>query len=399
MSRPLFDQIDKIEDRDSDRNLFDIFDIKESDGIKLSIKKLQRLQQKYHPDKCDYDKLSDHDKKKCEIISKEITAIIEKLKKDDGYNRLRMGLQTSSNPQGEQSEQDKTKNEILDLQTEIKKDRRYYIPLIETYYTYNQPGGSDGYQAREIASLILEVIINDAKFKKLVDDILQKFIEKGITEMLNRVNNINIMITLLHSHIRDAIFNSGELPLSVFVNDTFDTLNSQLLHFIEKIVITSQGNYELHDIIDSYGFRKENSYNDYCISIKLFNYLMRYLFGSKKIIIPKSFSSFRNHLDKCIDDINYIPYRKETPQMDSTDIDTLIQRKFIDLLKNHYLFPLPKDTSFSGGSKSRRIRRRKHNRKTHRKHARKTHHKRVSKSHKRRRHSRLVRKHKKHTRR
>jgi hypothetical protein len=51
-----------------------------------------------------------------------------------------------------------------------------------------------------------------------------------------------------------------------------------------------------------------------------------------------------------------------------------------------------------GGSKSRRIRRRKHNRKTHHKHARKTHHhKRVSKTHKRRRHSRSVRKHKKHT--
>jgi hypothetical protein len=42
-----------------------------------------------------------------------------------------------------------------------------------------------------------------------------------------------------------------------------------------------------------------------------------------------------------------------------------------------------------GGSKSRRIRRRKHNRKTH--------HKRVSKTYKRRRHSRSVRKHKKHT--
>jgi hypothetical protein len=50
-----------------------------------------------------------------------------------------------------------------------------------------------------------------------------------------------------------------------------------------------------------------------------------------------------------------------------------------------------------GGSKSRRIRRRKHNRKTHRKHARKTRHKRESKSHKHRRHSRAARKHKKHT--
>ena len=57
------------------------------------------------------------------------------------------------------------------------------------------------------------------------------------------------------------------------------------------------------------------------------------------------------------------------------------------------------DVVLLGGVKSRRIRRRKHNRKTHRKHARKTHHKRASKSHKRRRHSRVVRKHKKHTRR
>ena len=50
-----------------------------------------------------------------------------------------------------------------------------------------------------------------------------------------------------------------------------------------------------------------------------------------------------------------------------------------------------------GGAKSRRIRRRKHNRKTHRKHARKTHHKRASKSHKRSHRSRAARKHKKHT--
>jgi len=57
----------------------------------------------------------------------------------------------------------------------------------------------------------------------------------------------------------------------------------------------------------------------------------------------------------------------------------------------------PLSTDESGGSKSRRIRRRKHNRKTHRKHARKTHHKRASKSHKHRRHSRAARKHKKHT--
>jgi hypothetical protein len=47
--------------------------------------------------------------------------------------------------------------------------------------------------------------------------------------------------------------------------------------------------------------------------------------------------------------------------------------------------PIP----LEGGSKSRRTRRRKHNRKTH--------NKRVSKTHKRRRHSRSVRKHKKHT--
>jgi hypothetical protein len=46
-------------------------------------------------------------------------------------------------------------------------------------------------------------------------------------------------------------------------------------------------------------------------------------------------------------------------------------------------------TTTQGGAKSRRIRRRKHNRKTHHKH--------VSKTHKRRRHSRSVRKHKKHT--
>lgn len=52
-----------------------------------------------------------------------------------------------------------------------------------------------------------------------------------------------------------------------------------------------------------------------------------------------------------------------------------------------------------GGSKSRRIRRRKHNRKTHHKHARKTHHKRTSKTHKRAHRSRAARKHKKHTRR
>lgn len=57
----------------------------------------------------------------------------------------------------------------------------------------------------------------------------------------------------------------------------------------------------------------------------------------------------------------------------------------------------PLSTDKSGGSKSRRIRRRKHNRKTHRKHARKTHHKRASKSHKHRRHSRAARKHKNHT--
>jgi hypothetical protein len=50
-----------------------------------------------------------------------------------------------------------------------------------------------------------------------------------------------------------------------------------------------------------------------------------------------------------------------------------------------------------GGSKSRRTRRRKHNRKTHHKQARKTHHKRAPKSHKRKRHSRAARKHKKHT--
>ena len=47
------------------------------------------------------------------------------------------------------------------------------------------------------------------------------------------------------------------------------------------------------------------------------------------------------------------------------------------------------DDGHDGGSKSRRTRRRKHNHKTH--------HKRASKSHKRRRHSRVVRKHKKHT--
>ena len=52
---------------------------------------------------------------------------------------------------------------------------------------------------------------------------------------------------------------------------------------------------------------------------------------------------------------------------------------------------LSEDVAAQGGSKSRRIRRRKH--------ARKTHHKRASKSHKRRRHSRVARKHKKHTRR
>ena len=51
-----------------------------------------------------------------------------------------------------------------------------------------------------------------------------------------------------------------------------------------------------------------------------------------------------------------------------------------------------------GGSKSRRTRRRKHNRKTHHKHARKTHHKR--KHHSRSRsHSRAARKHKKYSRR
>ena len=61
-----------------------------------------------------------------------------------------------------------------------------------------------------------------------------------------------------------------------------------------------------------------------------------------------------------------------------------------------YNFDLSETTS-QGGSKSRRTRRRKHNRKTHHKHARKTHHKRASKSHKRKRHSRAARKHKKHT--
>jgi len=55
------------------------------------------------------------------------------------------------------------------------------------------------------------------------------------------------------------------------------------------------------------------------------------------------------------------------------------------------------DVPVLGGAKSRRIRRRKHNRKTHRKHARKTHHKRASKSHKRSHRSRAARKYKKHT--
>jgi hypothetical protein len=64
-------------------------------------------------------------------------------------------------------------------------------------------------------------------------------------------------------------------------------------------------------------------------------------------------------------------------------IDILGDQRY--LTPTHLLLPELK----RGGSKSRRIRRRKHNRKTH--------HKRASKTHKRRRHSRSVRKHKKHT--
>ena len=115
----------------------------------------------------------------------------------------------------------------------------------------------------------------------------------------------------------------------------------------------------------------------YCPAQSLFIILMYVL--CKDIIIVRSATPGRpsRHVKFEFDDTELKP---------ATSSFAANQEKCIQYYKN-----LQKTPESQGGSKSRRIRRRKH--------ARKTHHKRASKSHKRRRHSRLVRKHKKHTRR
>lgn len=129
---------------------------------------------------------------------------------------------------------------------------------------------------------------------------------------------------------------------------------------------------ELHDTIDR-ATRSETTGYDRCIALNIFLAMIK-------------------AIKKYIDNNNNSNKKPDTTKLFNFPISiTFSDSIFGSGFKKSYKACNNNADLSIGGSKSRRIRRRKHNRKTHRKHA--------SKSHKRRRHSRVARKHKKHTRR
>ena len=208
--------------------------------------------------------------------------------------------------------------------------------------------------------------------------------------------------------------NTGSTSLSmknVNITDTFfkEQLDKQLTHygltsniasgdpelyknfgeFLDKMIVrivavpgeqpTAYCQIERHDTIGR--FTKSESEGSRCDALKKFSKVMEWVVTYINDNNPGGLISAANsrHTTKLF---NY-PAKFE-------NTGSGIQESYKACNKNERL-------PYTGGSKSRRTRRRKHNRKTHHKHARKTHQKRAPKSHKRKRHSRAARKHKKHT--
>lgn len=191
--------------------------------------------------------------------------------------------------------------------------------------------------------------------------------------------------TKIDEILRDSLFSATTQISDKKMYDNF-------VAFLQKMNVTLaiQGNtaycqIELHDTIGRY--IKSESKGDRCNALKKFvdviQKIVKYINenNSNTVIIRNGLQNYNSSLQ---DKIFNFPAKIENS-------GSGIKESY-KACNNGSSMPM-----LIGGSKSRRIRRRKHNRKTHHKHARKTHHKRASKTHKRRRHSRSVRKHKKHT--
>jgi hypothetical protein len=227
------------------------------------------------------------------------------------------------------------------------------------------------------------------------------------------------------------------VTLSFFNEDyDFDSLQQQILAFIEKSEMVDDTTYKLHDIIDLQGFDRQELGNDYCLALNIFYSFMSTFFRDK-IKVPSSFfskasSSFYTHKEKCINP-SYSPEpakgSKEVTTTRRGDIFSKKNKNFTEFQKglntallldyNNFkdkVHVTPSDNVFtttqkqaheeqaregetneslslvpyvaSGGSKSRRKPARKTRRRRKTKFARKTH---------RRRRSSRVRKNKKYT--
>ena len=200
---------------------------------------------------------------------------------------------------------------------------------------------------------------------------------------LARLNmkNINVDPASFKKELDDALIKNG---LSNNKQELYPELYKNFGKFLGKMIVrivarpgvqgTAYCQIERHDTIGR--FTKSESEGDRCDALKKFTEVMEWVVNYiKNNNSGGNISEANNRFSKML--FNYPAEFENT--------GSGIQESYKACNKGD---PLP----YTGGSKSRRTRRRKHSRKSHHKHARKTHHK-------RKHHSRAARKHKKYSRR
>jgi hypothetical protein len=373
-----------------------IFDINTSDPIKTTLKKLLLLQDKYHPDKSEQRGLNTTEKEACYKIFRRVNELKKQISDDNSY--------TSLIP---------PPTYTLDLSI-LDSDK---IPS----------GNKDFTTALLVHPKILSLSLS-------VFEALKKKYPSIFNDVYHKSYYFNMIVASIAINV----------TLSFFNNDyDIDSLQQQILAFIEKSEMVDDTTYKLHDIIDLQGFDRQQLGNDYCLALNIFYSFMSTFFRDK-IKVPSNFfskasSSFYTHKEKCIN-----PSYSPKPAKGSKEVTTTRGGDFSKKNKNFIEFQkilktelfldynnfkdkvhvTPSDNFFttteeqapeeqapreqadddetseslslvpyvaSAGSKSRR-RHRRHARKTRRGRGRKS----KSKTNRHRRHSR-VRKHKKNT--
>jgi hypothetical protein len=255
---PLFSRVDEINSPYS--NFIEIFGIDTSSDVNATLKNLLKLQMLYHPDKCIQPGFSDDDVDKCAIISQKITEIRDTLNNTQNYEFLK---QLSSPPTYTLD------LSILDSDT-IPSDNKDFITALLVH--------------PKILSLSHSVF--EALKQKYPSIFNNEYKKSYYFNMI--VASIAINVTLS------------------FFNDDydFDSLQQQILAFIEKSEMVYDTTYKLHDIIDLQGFDRQKLGNDYCLALNIFYSFMSTFFRDK-IKVPSNFfskasSSFYTHKEKCI---------------------------------------------------------------------------------------------------